>query len=152
MLPTEEQNEKAKRNIKTAWDEGDLLGLACAGIDNLLNMLCHNPPISFQRFLEYTGASFDTYILDVTQQEHLSYVGGKMLLELEKTQTITPTLIQLSADFYFQTPDKKWIVKKKKGKIESSRFTDWNVDVDAVKLQRAGKLELSIEPPELGAK
>ena len=31
---------------------------------------------------------------------------------------------------------------------ESSRFTDWTTDPEAVKLMTAGKMELAIEPPE----
>ena len=152
MLQTEEQNKKAKENIKAAWAEGDLLGLACAGIDSFLNMLGNSAPIPFQRFLEYTGISFDKYILEVKQKEHLNFVGGKMTLKLDKDLVSSPVLVLLAADFYFQTLDKKWVMKKKHGKVESSRFTDWDTDTEASKLRNAGKLELSIEPPEAEAR
>lgn len=151
MLQTEEQNKKIKENIKAAWAEGDLWGLACAGIDSFLNMLGNSTPISFQRFLEYTGVSFDKYILETAQKEHLKYVGGKMILELDRDTSTVPVSIRLSADFYLQTTDKKWVVKKKNGMVESTRFSDWDTAPDAIKLRTTGKLELSIEPPEPGA-
>lgn len=150
MFQTEAHNKKAKENIKAAWEEGDLLGLACAGIDSFMNMLCNSAPMPFQRFLEYTGVSFDKFILETAQKERLHYVGGKMVLELDKDATIAPVIIHLTVDLYFQTSDKKWVVKKKNGKVESSRFSDWDTDTDADKLKRTGKLELSIEPPETG--
>lgn len=152
MIYSETQNTRAKDNIKAAWAEGDLWGMACAGIDSFLNMLGNSMPISFQQFLEYTGVSFDKYILEITQKECLRYVGGKMILELDKDAVTAPISIHLSADFYFQTSDKKWVVKKKNGKVESTRFSDWDTDSDSIKLRTVGRLELSIEPPDLGAK
>ena len=152
MIYSETQSNRAKENIKLAWAEGDLWGIACAGIDSFLNMLGNSMPISFQKFLEYTGVSFDKYILETAKKENLRYVGGKMILELDKAVVAAPTSIHLSADFYFQTPDKKWVVKKKSGKVESTRFSDWDTDSDSIKLKTAGRLELSIEPPEPGAK
>lgn len=152
MLQSEEQNKKSREAIKAAWAEGDLWGLACAGIDSFFNMLGNSLPIPFQRFLEYTGVSFDKYIIETMEKERLTYVGGKLVLELDGNAAAVPASIQLSADFYFQAQDKKWIVKKKNGRIESSRFSDWDTDSDAAQLRAAGKLELSIEPPEAGAK
>lgn len=152
MMYFEAQSNRAKENIKAAWAKGDLWGLACAGIDSFLNMLGNSAPISFQRFLEYTSVSFDKYILETAQKEHLKYVGGKMILELGEDAVTVPISIHLSADFYFQTSDKKWVVKKKSGRVENPRFSDWDTDSDAIKLRTAGKLELSIEPPEPGAK
>ena len=149
MMYSEAQNNRAKENIKAAWAEGDLLGIACAGIDSFLNMLINSTPISFQQFLEYTGISFDKYILETVQKE---YVGGKMILEIDKDAVVAPISIHLSADFYFQTSDKNWVVKKKNGKVESTRFSDWDTDSDSIKLRTAGRLELSIEPPKPGAK
>ena len=82
MIYSETQNTRAKDNIKAAWAEGDLWGMACAGIDSFLNMLGNSMPISFQQFLEYTGVSFDKYILEITQKECFRYFGGKMIVEL----------------------------------------------------------------------
>lgn len=152
MIRSESQNKKVKEDIKMAFAEGNLLALIRAGLYSLLDILSNPAPLAFQRFLEYTGSSFDKYILDTSKQENLKYVGGKMILSLGEDAATEPVPISLSADFYFQTPDKKWVVKKKSGNVDSSRFTDWDSDADAVTLRKTGKLELSIEPPSAGTK
>lgn len=146
MFLSEGQNKKMKERVKKAWDKGDFWGLTLAGIDNFLDILSGAPPISFQSFVEYTGDSFDKYVLETMRKEQLAYVGGKMLFEFDKDAAAGS--IRLSADLYFQTPEQKWIVKKKHGEVEISRFTDWDTDADADILRTEGKLELSIEPPE----
>lgn len=147
MLQSEKENQRLKEEIKTAWEDGDLLGLLKAGIDGFLNMVGNSAPLPFQRFLEYTGVSFDTYILDISRQEQLNYLGGKMTLKTGTGQPDGPTPVHLLADFYFQTRDKQWVMKQKSGQVDSSRFLDWDRDPAAVKLQQEGKLELTIDPP-----
>lgn len=141
-------NNKAKDRIKSAWDEGDFWGIFCAGIDNFMNLLFSDMPISAHRFLEDTGALFDKYIDTVSEKENLRYIGGKMILELEKTQTTSADTILLSADLYFQTPDKKWIVKKRSGKMSIAQISDWDSSTELCALRQNGKMELSIEPPK----
>ena len=68
MLQSEKQNVKAKEDIKTAWNEGDMVGLFRAGFENFMNMIGRSSPMPFQKFLEYTGMSFDKYILDTSKQ------------------------------------------------------------------------------------
>jgi len=148
MIQSENQNNKAKEKIKTAWSEGDLLGLISAGLDNFLSILFNGTPITFRRFLEDTSYYFDKYIQDISCKERLHYIGGKMTLGLEGNGPRDVTLIRLSAVFYFQTWDKKWIVKEKNGNVYSDRFSDWDTDAQCKELRKAGKLELSIEPPE----
>lgn len=145
--------QSKKQEIKKAWEEKDFVKLVGLGFSSFVDMLCNNDPVPFQNFLEHTGAFFDEYILEVGQQEHLNYVGGKMIMELEKVHTVSaPASICLSADLYFQTPSKQWVMKGKKGQVDSSHFTDWASDSDAIKLQETRRLELSIEPPEAGVK
>lgn len=148
MLQKEKQGDQVKEKVKRAWEEGDLLKLLLAGLDNALDLLCGGVPIPFQRFLEDTGAFFDRYVEEVGRKERLSFIGGKLTLTLERPLKRDTVPIALAADFYFQTADKKWVVKKKNGMVESSRFTDWTTDPEAVKLMTAGKMELAIEPPE----
>ena len=148
MLQKEKQGDQAKKNVKSAWEEGDLLKLLLAGVDNALDLLCGGVPIPFQRFLEDTGAFFDRYVEEVGRKECLRFIGGKLTLTLDRPLKRDTVPIALAADFYFQTADKKWGVKKKNGMVESSRFTDWTTDPEAVKLMTAGKMELAIEPPE----
>lgn len=156
MPQPEMQNKKIKEDIKDALNKEDFIGLLKAGFESFLNMISGSSPIPFQRFLKYTGMSFDEYILDTSKQESLKYVGGKMILEIvpskdhtdsKDNEDSTAIPIRLSADFYFQTPDKKWVVQKKSGQISSERFSDWSSDEKAMQLQAKGKLELSIEPP-----
>lgn len=142
------QKEKQGDQVKSAWEEGDMLKLLLAGVDNALDLLCGGVPIPFQRFLEDTGAFFDRYVEEVGRKERLRFIGGKLTLTLARTLKRDTVPIALAADFYFQTADKKWVVKKKNGMVESSRFTDWTTDPEAVKLMTAGKMELAIEPPE----
>ena len=82
MLQSEKQRQKAKENVKRAWEEGDIVGLLRAGFDNFMNLIGNDTPLPFQKFLDYTGMSFDRYILETTQKEHVSFVGGKMVLEI----------------------------------------------------------------------
>ena len=121
------------------------------GIQNLVSMLRRdgNVPISFQRFLEQTGLEFDRYILNTSRQEDLDYIGGKVILQLipDQDKAVDTISIRLSAEFYFQTADERWIVKTKQGQVGSTRFTDWDTDMTAVTLQQTGTLEWSVEPP-----
>ena len=128
MLQSERQNKKAKEDIKAAWNKGDAIGLLRAGLDSFVNLIVRSEPMSFQGFLDYTGDSFDRFILETERQDHLSYIGGKMVLELEKDTAVMPAIIHIIADFYFQTADEKWVMQTKKGKIECSHFSDWNTD------------------------
>ena len=148
MLQKEKQGDQVKEKVKSAWEEGDLLKLLLAGVDNALDLLCGGVPIPFQRFLEDTGAFFDRYVEEVGRKECLRFIGGKLTLTLARPLKRDTVPIALAADFYFQTADKKWVVKKKNGMVESSRFADWTTDPEAVKLMTAGKMELAIEPPE----
>lgn len=148
MLQKEKQGDQVKEKVKSAWEEGDLLKLLLAGVDNALDLLCGGVPIPFQQFLEDTGAFFDRYVEEVGRKECLRFIGGKLTLTLDRPLKRDTVPIALAADFYFQTADKKWVVKKKNGMVESSRFTDWTTDPEAVKLMTAGKMELAIEPPE----
>lgn len=150
MFQSKEQ--KAKEEIRTAWKEKDLAKLISLGLAKFMDLLCGDGPLAFQNFLKYTGDYFDQYILDTSKKKRLNYVGGKMIMELEEASEDAPAKILLSADFYFQTTDKQWIVEKKQGHISADRFRDWDTDADAVKLQESGRLEMSIEPPETGVK
>ena len=148
MSQTNEQTKKAQDNIKGAWEEGDLLKLLGAGLDHFMNLLFRDTVIPFAQFLEQTGSYLDKYIQQVAQAEQLYYVGGKLILTSETPAAAAPARIALSADFYFQTSEKKWIIKQKRGVVDSRKFTDWDTDPSAAKLKQAGKLELSIEAPE----
>lgn len=151
MFQPGRDRQKVKEDIKAACVEGDLKALMYAGFESFLDMLFgdNSAPISFRKFLDHTGSFFDRFVLETSRKEHLNYVGGKMILQLDhgKRKAGDAIPIQLFADLYFQTADKQWIVKKKQGQVDSSRFTDWDIDKEAIKLQQTGKLELSIEPP-----
>ena len=139
-----------KEIIRTAWREGDVLSLIRAGIESFMSVLYRSgsAPISFQRFLDHTGLLLDRYVSDTSRQEHMNYVGGRMVLQLDrgKHRAVGTIPIRLSADLYFQTADKQWIVKQKQGHVDSTRFTDWDTDETAVALQQIGTLEWSVEP------
>ncbi|MDE5700257.1 MAG: hypothetical protein K2I96_23125 [Lachnospiraceae bacterium] len=147
MTLSEEENKKAKKDIKSALAKGDLTGVLKAGIDNFFNILCSSKPMTFQQFIEYTGIFHDKFILDTCKQEHLNYVGGKMLIELERNNA-EAVPIQLCADFYFQKPNQEWVMKKRKGHINSSSITDWDTNEMAANLRETGRIEFSIEMPE----
>ena len=129
-----------------------MLKLVALGFAKFMDLLCGDGPLSFQKFLEYTGDYFDRCILDFSQKEHENYVGGKMIMELKECRQEMPEMILLSADLYFQKANKQWDVVKKQGQVSTERFRDWETDADAIKLQETGRLELSIEPPETGVK
>ncbi len=56
MLPSKEQ--KTREDMKTAWEENDLLKLIALGFTKFMDLLCGNGPLSFQKFLKYTGGLF----------------------------------------------------------------------------------------------
>ena len=150
MSKCTEECQSVKEVIRTAWGEHDLLSLMCAGVRRLVSMIHESGsiPISFQRFLDHTGLFFDHYISDIGQQEHLDYVGGKMVLQLAQCQcgAVDVIPIRLSADLYFQMVGRQWVIKQMQGQVDSTRFTDWDTDETAIILQRTGRLEWSIEP------
>ena len=152
MRNTKDENTRIKEEIKAAWEEGDMYKVIAAGFDSFFSLLLGNCPIPFQRFLEYTGDSFDKFIREVSQKEHITYIGGTMVLQVGADREAQQVPIQLSADFYFKTENGKWVTKKKTGMVESCRFSDWESSPDAMELRKKGILELSIEPPEMGAK
>ena len=84
MLQKEKQGDQVKEKVKSAWEEGDLLKLLLAGVDNALDLLCGGVPIPFQRFLEDTGAFFDRYVEEVGRKERLRFIGGKLTLTLDR--------------------------------------------------------------------
>ena len=79
MRNTKDENTRIKEEIKAAWEEGDMYKVIAAGFDSFFSLLLGNCPIPFQRFLEYTGDSFDKFIREVSQKEHITYIGGTMV-------------------------------------------------------------------------
>lgn len=150
MFSTKE--EKAKEELKAAWKDNNLAKLLYIGLAKFMDLVCGDGPLPFQKFLKYTGDYFDQCILDISQKKQLNYVGGKMIMELKESNRDAPASVLLSADLYFQTSDKQWVMEKKHGQISVDRFKDWDTDTDAIELQKNGRLELSIEPPQAGVK
>lgn len=146
-----EKNKKNQKDIEPALEKGSFIEWVKAGVDNFFDMLDSSKTMTFQKFLEYTGAFHDKFILDTCEQEHLSYVGGRMFMELEQNEA-EAVLIQLSADFYFQNPNQEWVMKKKKGQINSNSIIDWDTDEMAARLRETGGIEFTIEMPEFGVK
>jgi len=144
------KQEKRREELRKAWEELDIIKLISLGFASFMDLLCGEGPIPFQKFLKYTGDFFDQYILDVMRKERLSYVGGKMVMELREARPNMPAVVFLFAEFYFQNAARQWVMKQKKGEVSIDRFSDWNSDADALKLQESGRLELSIEPPGAG--
>lgn len=137
----EEQNRKTREEVKKAWAEGDLAAILKAGFDNFMSILFDNP-LSFDTFLDYTGQFFDEFIRKTTAEEHLRYVGGKIKFKLNG-----PTCADMTADFYFQTPGKQWVMKQKTGRVDRSRFSDWDTAPNLLRLRKDGALEFEIDAP-----
>lgn len=146
MFSREERNQARKEKIKQAFAEKDIIEALKNGVENVLDMfisyLCNDNPITFQAFLDATSKLFDVFILDVSKQENLHYIGGKMFMEMANS-----TQIKLSADFYFQNSSSEWILKRKAGHIESKQFSDWETETDLIELRETKKLEFPIDPP-----
>ena len=83
--------------FSTFWSLGDFWGIFCAGIDNFMNLLFSDMPISAHRFLEDTGALFDKYIDTVSEKENLRYIGGKMILEAVRPEDEDVAVEQMDA-------------------------------------------------------
>lgn len=140
-----EKNLSPKEKIKAAWDKGDLTGILEAGWENFLKTIFDHP-LSFHKFLEYTGEYLDKFILDTCKHEHLNYIGGKLMLSV---QSICDKEIQLAADFYFKNSSGQWILKKKSGMVGNQRFSDYDSSPELLKLRECQKLEYSIDPPRM---
>lgn len=139
----ERKSSEPKERIKEAWAAGDLVGLLQAGFDNFLSIV-FDRPLPFQTFLDYTSSFIDRFIIETEQREHLRCVGGKLFLELS-----SPQRIQMTADLYFQNSRKQWILKKKEGCVEASRFSDWDKAPEFDQLRRTKKLEFPITAPAI---
>lgn len=139
------KNLPPKEKIKDAWDKGDFTGILEAGWENFLRIIFDHP-LSFHKFLEYTGEYLDNFILDTCTHEHLDYVGGKLILSVEST---CDREIQLAADFYFQNSSGQWILKKKSGRIGNQRLSDYDSSPELAKLRECKKIEYPIDPPRM---
>lgn len=139
----ERKSNEPKEKIKEAWATGDFVGLLQAGFENFLSIV-FDRPLPFQTFLDYTSSFIDRFIIETEQREHLQCVGGKLFLELS-----SPQRIQMTADLYFQDSHKQWILKKKEGCVEASKFSDWNKAPELEQLRRTKKLEYPITAPAI---
>ena len=137
----EEQNRKTKEEVKKAWAEGDLTAMLRAGFENFMTILMDNP-MTFETFLQYTSQFLDQFILKTCAEEHLNYVGRKITFKMADLVSANMT-----ADFYFQTADKQWVMKQKTGRVGRERFSDWETAPDLLRLRRDGKLEFPIDAP-----
>ena len=50
MLQKEKQGDQVKEKVKSTWEEGDLLKLLLAGVDNALDLLCGGVPCGCRSF------------------------------------------------------------------------------------------------------
>jgi|InofroStandDraft_1065614.scaffolds.fasta_scaffold07974_10 hypothetical protein len=146
--PQKPNNDALKQRIKKAWAEGDLVAFMAAGLeagfDLLTNFITNiwDKPIAYKSFLDYTDQLFDAFILETCQKEKLDFVGGKLFLSYKISNNIA-----LQADFYFQDVRQNWVLKQKKGRLDSSRFSDWETEPELIELRKSKKLEYPIEPP-----
>lgn len=142
---TIKQRAKMRKAALKALSEDDLLSALMIGFEHFIQQIYDEGKISlpFKEFLEYTGETFDNYILKTCKTEKLEYFGGKMIFE----QNPSSKDIEVYANFYFQDSNQKWIMKQRKGCITTQCFSDWDTDESLQELQKNGKLELSIEPP-----
>lgn len=111
-----------------------------------MGIIFDDRPLSFHKFLEYTGEYLDKFILDTCKHEQLNYIGGKLIFSME---SICDREIQLAADFYFKNPSGQWILKKKSGKVGTRRFNDYDSSPELAKLKECKKIEYSIDPPRM---
>lgn len=135
-------NAQAKEQIKQYWEKGDITGILQVGFESFLATV-FDRPLTFGKFLDYTGDFFDRFILETSAQEQLKFIAGKLHLELT-----APTQICLNADLYFQDHSQQWVLKQKTGGIDSSRFKDWETSADLKLLRERKKLELPIDSPK----
>ncbi len=137
----------AKDSIRKAWNEGDLEKLLLAGYRSFGDWLQNvsKRPISFSMFLEHTGMYFDRLILAAEKKNNLRFISGKITLLLDESAE----QIQMTADFYYQDADKKWILQQKKGSIPTDRFYDEEISPELQQLRQIGHLEFMIDPPEV---
>lgn len=97
MFQSNEQ--KSKEEIRAAVEESNWAKLFSLGLAKIMELLCGDGPIPFQRFLRHTSDYFDQCIIDISQKRHLIYVGGKMVMELDETRNSETTNILLSLFF-----------------------------------------------------
>lgn len=137
-----EHRKRVKENKQETNIKDSIRSAVIDEFDRFMDLLFRNKTILFQDFLDNTSVYFDSFIQNTCKKEKLKFIAGKFLMQIE-----SPVKVHLIAEFYFQTTDQQWILKRKEGNIDSDHFTDWKTASELQQLQRECKLEFPIEPP-----
>ena len=146
---TEKRKETAKKNEnqvkrrkeadQEAIDGGDFADALISGFERFLSFLSSGP---FQEFLDRTGAYIDGVIQRSCREDSLTYVGGKLILEL-----LDASKVKMTADFYYQNVERQWIHNQRTAIVKATRWSDWKTNDAFIKLQQEKRLEYPILPP-----
>lgn len=162
------QNDKshgAQENPPHVWDDHELSERIKAGLDRFLSLVFEGHPVPLADFLDSSEEYFDNYIVDTSREEHLSFVGGKLIFTPKAASVgrSTPSLfgfrqgtarrsassiqIEITANLYFQDAQKEWVMKTVQGHIASDSIRDWETAPELEDLRRGQPIEFPIEPP-----
>ena len=137
-------NRDTKLAIWEALEKGDTVELLQLGFNNFMKLV-NDRPISFRRFLKYTSNFLDDMIQTAEVEENLIYIGGKLILELKRKNSVS-----LFAELFFQDiSQKNWIRKERKGHVPVRRFRDWNTSPELIELQETKRIEFPIDAPSV---
>lgn len=119
-----------------------VIDLVKVGVDTFFHM-AELHPTHFYDFLRRTEEFFDAYIQAYCEQETVRFIGGKLRIDLASEE-----VLNLTADFYFYTPEETWSVQHKEGSLKVDALIDWEDNPDLSELRGEGYLEYPLEPPE----
>ena len=120
-----------------------VIDLVKVGVDTFFHM-AELHPTHFYDFLRRTEEFFDAYIQAYCEQENVRFIGGKLRIDLASEK-----VLNLTADFYFYTPEETWSVQHKEGSLKVDALIDWEDNPDLAELRGEGYLEYPLEPPEI---
>ncbi len=156
-----QQGEELIRNVS------ELSNRIMAGLDRFLSLVFEGHPVTLAAFLDSSEKYFDSYIVEASQKEHLSFVGGKLIFtpkpvspghsasSLSNFQraanghTALSCRVEITANLYFQDAQKNWVMKTVQGHTSSDSISDWDTAPELEELRKGKPIEFPIDPPEV---
>lgn len=161
-----DKSHRSQENAEHTRSDRELSEFIIEGVDRFLSRVFEGHPILLADFLDSSEEYFDNYIIDTSQNEQLSFAGGKLILTPTPVsdRRSAPTLfgfrqktirrstssipIEVTANLYFQDTQKNWVKKTVQGHIASDSIRDWDTAPELKDLRNGSPIEFSIVPPK----
>lgn len=162
------QNDKSNEPSQTferTRTDGELAERIMAGLDRFLSTVFARHPIPLADFLDSSEKYFDDLIIETSENEHLHFIGGKLIFTPEGNSSKAPgqslfglgresgrrasssCQVQITANLYFQNAQKDWIMKTVQGHTTSTSIKDWDTAPELAELRKGDPIEFPIDSP-----